>query len=204
MAHTAGLDGRHPDLGDSPYLAQGGGEPVGGDAVGICRNAHEEPDIRAPAASKAVDQQAAERDQHWPLQARLPPSRRHPPADRAPLSHPAKNKRSRSLLLANRYPIRPRRPEFIPSTPCRLPGSQRCTGGVQNPGTLEWARHYAPIAVNAVLGRLPRCTSRRPPRGRVHSRSRCAITVADCNPTTPHRGLVADLKNSASRVRRPL
>jgi hypothetical protein len=63
---------------------------------------------------------------------------------------------------------------------------------------------YAPIAVNAALGGLPRRTARRPPRGRVHSRSRRAITVADCNVTTPHRRLVADLKNSVSWVRRLL
>jgi hypothetical protein len=98
MAHRAGLDGRDAGMGDGPCFAQGGGEPVGGDSVGICRNAHEEPDIRASTASKAVDQQGAERNQHWPLQARLPPSRRHPPADRMPLSHPVENKRSRLLL----------------------------------------------------------------------------------------------------------
>jgi hypothetical protein len=130
MAHRAGLDGRDPGVGDGLYVAQDGGKPVGGDSVGICRNAHEEPYIRASAASKAVDQQAAQRDQHWPLRARLPPSRRHPPADRTPLSHPGDEQMFAITLLANRYPIRPRRPEFIPSTPCRLPA---CTGGVRKP-----------------------------------------------------------------------
>jgi hypothetical protein len=93
-----------------------------------------------------------------------------------------------------RAPRRRTKPTANASTPTKYARSR----------TLEWAPHYAPIAVNAVLGRLPHCTCWRPLRGRVHSRSRCAITVADCNLTTPDRRLVADLKKSVCWVRRPL
>jgi hypothetical protein len=79
MAHRARLDGPHPGMGDGPYVAQGSGEPVGGDSVGISRNAHQQPYIKASAASKAVDQHAAERDWQWAPQARARPSRGHLP-----------------------------------------------------------------------------------------------------------------------------
>jgi len=99
MAHWAGLDGRHPGVVDGPCVAQGGSKPVGGDSVGICRNAHEKPYIRASAALKAVDQLAVERDMPGPHQARPPPSRGHSPADRTPLGCTRRRQPSRALPL---------------------------------------------------------------------------------------------------------
>ena len=137
MAHRAGLDRGDPGVGDGSCFAQGDREPVGDYAVGICRNAHELQHIRASAAWKTVDQQAAERDQHWPLQARPPPSRRHFPADRTPLSHPARtNVRDHSLSPGATQSGHVGHSPY-PSMPCRLPGSQWCTGGVRKP-TDQW------------------------------------------------------------------
>ena len=85
---------------DGPCVAQDGRKPVGGDSVGIRRDPHEEPDIRAAAASKAVDQQGCARRpalaaSSTPAALTKTCSRRSDAAE-----PPAKNKRLRSLLLS--------------------------------------------------------------------------------------------------------